>query len=223
MSKVIDNRKLRRLEAFNSLRDGMPEPSQSLESKALDCLNTFAIEITPRLVEVAAKLAGAIKFFAECHVSNADLTINEDVEHALRMEPVREFRELAERMKLLLDSAGMKSTTLSSDPDVFCMTESLHRQAYLVEQALDRSHKHRSASSGDPRASRYLLYVAVITAWYHCKKTGSVPPRNLNNEREPCGEFFEFLTAVFALTHYTKRNVSADEAHKAMLKMEASE
>lgn len=221
-------REIAKLQRIRADERSMPEPQQELVDDILDLLERYAVEGADRALmgRRAKALASAMEFFASCQIPGGDMRIRPDIEHAARMEPLRQIREKAGEILQLLRDPDIATTALA-DPRHSETANELYRVAVLVEGGLDRSAARHadamSAKPGDPKRSRYRLYVEVIGAWCCCKKTSSVPPRKVNDAREPTGEYHAFLEQIFSLTPGTQLYVSPDEAHKAMLAMERNE
>jgi len=200
--------------------EGAFQPVDSAVKRVFDYLagiNKGASE--EQLRRTATAYARAVGIFAQCQdPSIGDIHINADLEHECRMEPVREMRKMAQRMKELLDHQDIKNTYLGNE-SISEAVGIIMRASSLVEGALDNTHAHFRQSSdkrdGDPMRSRYRLYVELAGCWYTCKERREIPAR----KREGGGEFADFAEGLLKLFPDTARHVSVDEMHKALLGM----
>lgn len=74
--------------------------------------------------------------------------------------------------------------------------------------------------TGLPKVARTELCNGIIVAWQIIKNTDEIPQRTLNNNREPAGEFLDFIRGLLKIAGGYVANVNADELHKSVLLIE---
>lgn len=192
------------------------QPSEEMTQKVLDFLKANAVnKAAPELKGLSQIYARAVGLFElSLDKEIGDVHIDPDLEHEVRMEPVKEMRELAQRMAEVLESPHLKTTGLTHDR----LTESVKdilRELSIVEAGRDRRLYFRSKEKqeGDPKRARFELYIHLSCCWCACKQI-DVPARSSLGG----GPFEDFAEGLLALAPYTEHHVSADEMHKYLLK-----
>ncbi|MGP9663362.1 hypothetical protein ACT3TY_01860 [Halomonas sp. AOP22-C1-8] len=171
-----------------------------------------------RLEQAARELDLAAYVFRE---SESDTRIDAQFEHEYTMEPIQRMGVLAAEMLALFNDPRIQRTALN-DSALRDSIESVQRVVRITHGALNR--RDLSAldkQDGDPKRNRYGLYAALIGCWYQCQRVDEIPRRQRNKEQDACGKYHNFLREM--LTAAGVAHIPADEAHRTMLTIEASQ
>lgn len=183
-----------------------------MKSYELDGVNEGRLEQAARELDLAAYV------FRE---SESDTRIDAQLEHEYTIEPIQRMGVLAAEMLALFDDPRIQRTALN-DSALRDGIESVRRVARITHGTLNR--RDLSALDkqyGDPKRNRYGLYAALIGCWYQCQCVGEIPKRQRNKEQDACGKYHNFLNEMLAAAGVA--HIPADEAHRAMLAIEASQ
>lgn len=198
------------------------QPDAQTDLKVIAVLNKYkAPNVDSEWVKHwALGISKALAAFA--HNQDKEVNRNSDIDIKLIIE---EYERLEALSTEALDILGEHAYNPEISKHLKELKETSAGVISMFEQGFEIGKLINKDQKGEPvKKSRYDLYLTIMSGWKICKSNfEGIPKRTINNEREPCGEYYNYLADIFNITPDTRLYVSIDEAHKQMIKMDKNE